>query len=38
MIRLSLCPFVERYTRMWGKRYPPRCGMNFFAKGDSFAI
>lgn len=39
MIRLSLCPFVEKNTRMWGKRYPPpKWGMNLFAKGDGFAI
>ena len=38
MIRLSLCPFVEKNTRMWGKRYSPKCGINLFAKDDSFAI
>ena len=32
MIRLSLCPFVEKNTRMWGKCYPPKWGMNLFAK------
>lgn len=38
MIRLSLCPFVEKNTRMWGKCYPPKWGINLFAKGDGFAI
>ena len=23
---------------MWGKRYPPKWGINLFAKGDGFAI
>lgn len=38
MIRLSLCPFVEKNTRMWGKGYPHKRGINLFAKGDGFAI
>ena len=24
--------------KQWGKGYPPKWGMNLFAKGDSFAI
>lgn len=23
---------------LWGKIYPPKCGMNLFAKGDGFAV
>lgn len=38
MIRLSLCPFVEKNTRMWGKCYPLSGSINLFAKGDGFAI
>lgn len=38
MIHLSLCYFVEKCTRIWGKCYPPKWGMKLFAKGNSFAI
>ena len=30
--------FTKLGLTQWGKRYPPKWGMNLFAKGDSFAI
>ncbi len=29
---------IKMLDYMWGKRYPPKWGINLFAKGDGFAI
>lgn len=38
MIRLSLCPFVEKNTRMWGKGYPPLSGVYTFLQKVSVSL